>query len=406
MDERSGMSRRFLKIVAVLPSATLLLGITVLSAQQPDTNLSRVVVPGVTHRHLVFNAGPWLVNVLEVDLKHAELTVVAARADDRFTGREKVSSIVARSATDTTVVVAAVNADFFNLATGENENNQVLAGEVWKALRVTEAPADSHHTVHSQFAITMKQQPVIDRFAIRAVALSARGGAVPLDAINAWPDSNAFVLYTSRIALMSPADSVGRHQTVVPLASVGRRGDTLLFRIVGRPRTYGASLSAGGAIAAGGKAVARLAVLGDSGATIRVVIGFSPDRGPLRESVGGWPQLVVHGRSVADSADAREGTFPRFSAVRHPRTGIGFSKDSTTLYLVTVDGRQESSSGMSLVEFANLMLSLGVYEGLNLDGGGSTTMVVEGAIVNRPSDPDGERPVGNALLVIQRKPRP
>ena len=401
MEDHVRIPRAFMSIQAML-----LFGIIALPAQQPDTIVSRVVVPGVTHRHLVFNRGPWSVNVLEVSLKQPDLAIVAARADDRFTGREKVSSIVARSATDTTLVVGAVNADFFNLATGENENNQVLAGEVWKALRVTEAPADSHHTVHSQFAITMKQQPVIDRFAVHAVALLARGGAVPLDAINAWPDSNALVLYTSRIGLMSPADSAGRHQTVVPLASIGRHGDTLLYRIVGRPRTYGASLSAGGAIAAGGKALSRLAALGDSGATIRIVIGFTPDRGPLREAVGGWPQLVVHGRSVADGVDAREGTFPRFSVTRHPRTGVGFSKDSSALYLITVDGRQESSSGMSLVEFGDLMLSLGVYEGLNLDGGGSTTMVVEGAIVNRPSDPDGERPVGNALLVIQRKPRP
>ncbi len=384
----------------------LLLTVTTLSSQQPDTVVSRVVAPGVTHRHLVFNRGPWSVNVLAIDLKQPDVRVVAARADDRFHGREKVSSIVARHTSDTMVVVGAVNADFFNLATGENENNQVLAGEVWKALRVTDAPADSHHTVHSQFALTALQQPVIDRFAIRAVVLPARGADLPLDAVNTWPDSNAFVLYTSRIGLMTPADSAGRHQTVVPLASIGRRGDTLLYRVIGRPRTYGASLSAGAAIAAGGLAVAKIAALGDSGATLRVVIGFSPDRGPIRDLLGGWPRLVVHGRSVADSADAWEGTFPRFSGVRHPRTGVGFSSDSTTLYLITVDGRQESSSGMSLVEFADLMLSLGVYEGLNLDGGGSTAMVVNGAVVNRPSDVEGERTVGNALLVVQRKPRP
>lgn len=58
---------------------------------------------------------------------------------------------------------------------------------------------------------------------------------------------------------------------------------------------------------------------------------------------------------------------------------------------------------MSLVEFANLMLSIGVYEGLNLDGGGSTTMVVDGEVVNKPSDPTGERPVGNALVVFYRR---
>ena len=135
--------------------------------------------------------------------------------------------------------------------------------------------------------------------------------------------------------------------------------------------------------------------------TVRVVVGFRPDRGPLRTLVGGWPRLIVHGRSIADSVDRLEGTFKSFSVTRHPRTGVGFSRDSATLYLITVDGRQESSSGMSLVEFANLMLKLGVYEGLNLDGGGSTAMVIDGKLVNRPSDPIGERTVGNALLVVR-----
>jgi hypothetical protein len=383
-----------------------LVAVTALPAQKPDTVTSEVVAPGVTHRHLVFNAVPWSVHVLEVDLRSPDLVVRAAHADDRFRGREKVSSIVARSGSDSTTVVAAINADFFNLATGENENNQLIGGEVWKALRITQAPADSHHTVHSQFAVTTAQRPVIDRLTVRASILPARGPAIALDAVNAWPDSNALVLYTSRYALMTPADSAGRHQSAVPLALLGRRGDTLLYRIAGRPRSYGASLSAGAAIAAGGRSLARLAAIGDSGATLRVVIGFTPDRGPLREVIGGWPRLVLHGQSVADSADAWEGTFPRFSVTRHPRTGIGFSRDSTTLFLVTVDGRQESSSGMSLVEFAELMRSIGVFEGLNLDGGGSTTMVINGRIVNRPSDMDGERTVGNALLILQRKSRP
>ncbi|HEX2963057.1 MAG TPA: phosphodiester glycosidase family protein, partial [Ignavibacteriales bacterium] len=67
----------------------------------------------------------------------------------------------------------------------------------------------------------------------------------------------------------------------------------------------------------------------------------------------------------------------------------------------TVDGRQESSSGATLKEFADLMISEGIYNGLNLDGGGSTTMVIDGNVVNRPSDKEGERPVGNCLLLIR-----
>ncbi len=377
-----------------------------LQAQRPDSVTTREITPGVTYRHLVFNAGPWSVNLLEVDLRVPGLSVRVARADDRFHGREKVSGMVAQSGNDSTTVIAAINADFFNLATGENENNQLLGGEIWRALQRTAAPADSRHTIHSQFGMTAEGRPVIDRFAARITLLPARGTAIPLDAINAWPDSNALVLYTPRLALMTPSDSASRHQTTVPLRLLGRHGDTLTYRITGRARSYGASLSAGGALAAGGTSLARLAQIGDSGATFRIVASFTPDRGALRELVGGWPRLVVHGESVADSADAWEGTFPSFSVTKHPRTGIGFSRDSTTMYLITVDGRQESSSGMSLVEFAKLMQSVGVYEGLNLDGGGSTTMVVGDSVVNHPSDMEGERTVGNAILVIRRKPKP
>ena len=51
------------------------------------------------------------------------------------------------------------------------------------------------------------------------------------------------------------------------------------------------------------------------------------------------------------------------------------------------------------------MKEFGVHQGVNLDGGGSTTMVVHGQIVNKPSDATGERPVANALLVISHAPR-
>jgi len=72
------------------------------------------------------------------------------------------------------------------------------------------------------------------------------------------------------------------------------------------------------------------------------------------------------------------------------------------LLLFTVDGRSENSGGMTLIELANVMRELGAWQALNFDGGGSTTMVVDGKVVNRPSDKEGEREVGNALMVVVR----
>jgi hypothetical protein len=140
------------------------------------------------------------------------------------------------------------------------------------------------------------------------------------------------------------------------------------------------------------------------GDTVTVVLTLRPAVRPLQMLVGGGPRLVVHGASIVDGVERPEGTAQSFAVVRHPRTGVGISRDSNTVFLITVDGRQESSSGMSLAEFARLMLQVGVYEGLNLDGGGSTTMVIDGRVVNHPSDPGGERAVGNALLVVQAVP--
>jgi exopolysaccharide biosynthesis protein len=110
--------------------------------------------------------------------------------------------------------------------------------------------------------------------------------------------------------------------------------------------------------------------------------------------------LLLGGRipePVAGESYAEE-----FRNRRHPRTAAGLRGDGTLL-LVTVDGRQpELSVGMTIDELASLMRELGADTALNLDGGGSTTMVVAGKLVNSPSDAGGERPVSDALLVFPR----
>jgi exopolysaccharide biosynthesis protein len=91
--------------------------------------------------------------------------------------------------------------------------------------------------------------------------------------------------------------------------------------------------------------------------------------------------------------------FGSFVAGRQPRTLAGVRPDGTLL-LVTVDGRLPGwSVGMTLPEAARLMRSLGARDALNLDGGGSTTMVVRGEVVNRPAD-RVERRVSDGLFVF------
>jgi exopolysaccharide biosynthesis protein len=100
-----------------------------------------------------------------------------------------------------------------------------------------------------------------------------------------------------------------------------------------------------------------------------------------------------------------------FATGRHPRTGVGIASGGKRLLLVTVDGRQMPySDGMTLRELANLFLALGAPEAINLDGGGSTTLVYRDGdslrLANRPSDLAGERPVGDALAIVQGCSKP
>ncbi len=113
--------------------------------------------------------------------------------------------------------------------------------------------------------------------------------------------------------------------------------------------------------------------------------------------VSGFPDLLDGGMRIGDLEVSRR---PSFADARHPRTAVGHDPATGWLYLVVVDGRQgEYSAGMSLPELADLMEALGITEALNLDGGGSSVMVIRGQVVSRPSDAEGERPVANALAV-------
>ncbi len=117
--------------------------------------------------------------------------------------------------------------------------------------------------------------------------------------------------------------------------------------------------------------------------------------------VGGVPQLIKNGKVEITWEQEKIGK--EFVDTRHPRTAVAKLKDGKFL-LITVDGRQPNVSvGMSLNELAEMLLEFGAVDAMNLDGGGSTTMVVKDKIVNLPSDKEGERKVSDAILVTLRK---
>lgn len=118
------------------------------------------------------------------------------------------------------------------------------------------------------------------------------------------------------------------------------------------------------------------------------------------EIVGGFPALLEEGAWVGDLLQTER---PAFAAERHPRTAVAHDADRRRLWWVVADGRERGSEGMTLPELARLLQALGAASALNLDGGGSSVMVIRGEPVSRPSQLQGERPVANAL-VLRRDP--
>ena len=106
------------------------------------------------------------------------------------------------------------------------------------------------------------------------------------------------------------------------------------------------------------------------------------------DAVGGAPMLLRNGSPVNVCS----------SCPRNPRTAVGVTASGRIL-LVVVDGRSRRSRGATPVEMRNIMRDLGAVTALNLDGGGSSEMVVDGEVVNDPSD-GHERHITNAILVL------
>ena len=132
-----------------------------------------------------------------------------------------------------------------------------------------------------------------------------------------------------------------------------------------------------------------------------VVTGFGPER-TYEESLAGETILTAGPMLLLDGVRSDLHPF-KFNSNRHPRTAFGIRMDGTLIFVVA-DGRNAKAAGLSMAELQQVMIWLGCRDAINLDGGGSSTMVVSGAVVNHPCDnrrfdADGERPVANAWVI-------
>lgn len=133
---------------------------------------------------------------------------------------------------------------------------------------------------------------------------------------------------------------------------------------------------------------------------------------PAGDLLQAGPALVSGGLPIVRDGEDREGFSAGnaqfdsdITAGRHPRAAIGL--DETRLIAVASEGRAPDEAGLTLGELADLMAGLGAREAINLDGGGSTSLVAGGRLVNRPREADGRdipggRPLLTAIAFVDR----
>ncbi len=358
---------------------------------QPGLLSSTPVGPGISHDAYLL-PGPLTVHVLKVSLEEPNVRCETYRPD-RLTATSVQAAANDRPGHR---VLGAVNADFFSFQTGWPVSNQMVNGTWVLGTR----------SARSHLAIDTAGRPHIVRIAFSGVALTHGGRSVPITGVNLTRRTDALILYTEFRGALTDTDSVRTAFTLHFLRTPLTGGDTLLAVASHYDSTDSRPIRSGTAILATSSArqsaVVREAV--HDGDTLRIVLGTDPPLRGIAQVIGGCGRFLAGGRDVTDSTSSLEGITTKFTAARHPRTFVGFDRDTTTLYICTVDGRQKTSIGMTFADMASFLISIGATEGFNLDGGGSTAMVVRGTVVNSPSDITGERPVANTLQVISTAP--
>jgi phosphodiester glycosidase len=331
------------------------------------------LAPGVEHLRLVRSQPPLVVHVARV-APDAPVTLRAVLSNEQVAGSEPLLERTTSMCLRVRCIVAT-NADFFS-------SGQPLGGLITDG-QLLRSPSSSHH----QLSVTRDGKLEAGSFEWSGKLVPTDLRALSLDGVNVPRTADGIVLFTPAFGPSTEA-SAGGAEISLRLVEPGgplRLGQTAMVELVsfGEGQANSPILPDGAVLSGQGKGAEALRQLWH-----RVRSGAAGSRALLRletaddvvESVGGSPILIREGkRWFTDPGDA-------FTDGLHPRTLVGWTAAGDAL-LVTVDGRQPGVSvGMSLPEAADLLLALGAVDGINLDGGGSTTFVANGAILNQPSD--------------------
>ncbi|MDQ7843712.1 MAG: phosphodiester glycosidase family protein [Armatimonadota bacterium] len=299
--------------------------------------------------------------------------LVPAVGDGGRMRRQRVSEIARR-----TGALAAANGGYFSAA-GDPLGCLMIDGE-W----VSEPDVR-----RSCAGITAEGTVLFDRLHAEFTALAGEASA-RIDGLNRERRADELILYRPIYDASTRTNAFGAEAVVsngVVVSVADQRGNSPIprdgFVLSGHGRARQWILRA---LAPGLPVVVQ---------TVLVPRGADSRWQQIVHAVGGGPRLLSGGEWTPPE------DFPAaLTDRRHPRTAIGVLADGRILLLV-VDGRQPTHSlGMTLPELAIALRRLGAVEAMNLDGGGSSTLVVGHRVVNQPSDETGERPVAVALLVL------
>ena len=352
----------------------------------------QAVAPGTYYRNAVYSTpnGRFTVNTLEAAVGTRFLKLEASDSGgDIKTAR--ITDQAAKKAGPNRRVVGAINGDFFYTSTkrGLPIGTSIIDGEIRTAVQSCEV-----------FGVSSKGNAFIDNLTLNGNVIF-NDSVYPIASVNRPKWSNQIVLYTPAYGKTTATTGLGTEVVVTGLTLPIKANELYkgkISRIVVRGKDT--EIPANGVVLSASGLASQFfatAVVGDE---VSFYADFS--RKDLQYAVSGTPRLV---RNLNPGEDIAKGVEPNR---RHPRSAIGIKGGKVVM--VAVDGRNPGvSDGMTLYEFAELLISLGINNAINLDGGGSTTMLVRrqgdaaARVVNRPSD-GSARAVANTIQILSEAP--
>lgn len=326
------------------------------------------------------------IHVVQVDRKRSDLELVTTLAQNQVLGLGPLSDQIRTIRSERGRPLVAMNGDFFyperGPYAGDPRGLQILDGEL------VSAPDGK-----PCFWVDPNGQPKIGSVVSQLKVIWPSGSTTALG-LNEDRRLNSAVLYTPKFG-SSTRTSGGREVILervdqnpwLPL----RAGTTYSARVREAREAGNTRLASDILVLSFGPFLANRVPTLAVGATVKLSLATSPDLTGVKTALGGGPQLV-HESEVQSVYDHR-------SHERHPRAAIGWN--AKHFFFVAVDGRQPGlSMGMALPELAAYLAKQGCEEALNLDGGGSVEIWIEGRIMNNPCY-GYERPTANALVLVK-----